>query len=375
MSSTGRSGRFPFTPSQWQELEHQALIYKYMVSGISIPPDLLFSLKRSSCSLDSPLPPKIFSHHPPHIGWNCFQMGLGRKIDPEPGRCRRTDGKKWRCSKEAFLDSKYCERHMHRGKNRSRKPVEVLKTSKSSNTSTITTKINTCSASPSPAAFHSLSSSLSSLSSSDSHPYPFLYHHHSPSPRPPGIGFPHQERNTTSLFLDSGSYPQPSSEYRNRYAYGMKEEVDEHAFFSEPSGTVRRFSGSSSLDDSWQFTPLTISTSSSSKQRSCSAFQSDQQDQQLQSIKHQSKIIIIISSSITTLWTEMKDPRRPFIDSSTNGPLKIKIRGSIWMINHRTADRFPPPGSQSPFLRLVMTSPSSPQDITIMAEFFPVLVL
>ncbi|KAM0969900.1 hypothetical protein EV1_017848 [Malus domestica] len=292
MSSTGRSGRFPFTPSQWQELEHQALIYKYMVSGISIPPDLLFSLKRSSCSLDSPLPPKIFSHHPPHIGWNCFPMGLGRKIDPEPGRCRRTDGKKWRCSKEAFLDSKYCERHMHRGKNRSRKPVEVLKTPpistpKSSNTSTSTTKINACSASPSPAAFHSLSSSLSSLSSSDSHPYPFLYHHHSPSSRPPGIGFPHQERNTTSLFLDSGSYPQPSSEYRNRYAYGMKEEVDEHAFFSEPSGTVRGFSGSSSMDDSWQFTPLTISTSSSSKQRSCSAFQSDQQDQQLRSIKHQ----------------------------------------------------------------------------------------
>ena len=153
------------------------------------------------------------------VGWNCFQMGLGRKIDPEPGRCRRTDGKKWRCSKEAFLDSKYCERHMHRGKNRSRKPVEVLKTSpistpKSSDTTTITTKINTCSASPSPAAFHSLSSSLPSLSSSDSHPYPFLYHHHSSSSRPPGIGFPHQERNTTSLFLDSGSYPQPSSEYR-----------------------------------------------------------------------------------------------------------------------------------------------------------------
>ena len=63
--------------------------------------------------------------------------------------------------------------------------------------------------------------------------------------------------------------------------------MDEHAFFSEPSGTVRGFSGSSSMDDSWQFTPLTISTSSSSKQRSCSAFQSDQQDQQLHSIKHQ----------------------------------------------------------------------------------------
>lgn len=54
-------------------------------------------------------------------------MGYGRKVeDLEPGRCRRTDGKKWRCSKEAHPDSKYCERHMHRGKNRSRKPVETL---------------------------------------------------------------------------------------------------------------------------------------------------------------------------------------------------------------------------------------------------------
>ena len=49
---------------------------------------------------------------------------FGKKVDPEPGRCRRTDGKKWRCSKEAHPDSKYCERHMHRGRSRSRKPVE-----------------------------------------------------------------------------------------------------------------------------------------------------------------------------------------------------------------------------------------------------------
>ena len=79
--------------------------------------------------------------------------------------------------------------------------------------------------------------------------------------------------------------------------------------------------------------------------------------------------IIISSSSITTLWTETKDPRRPFIDSSMSGPRKIKIHGSIWMINHRTADRFPPPGSQYQFLLLLMTSPSSPQDIIIMTEF------
>lgn len=48
----------------------------------------------------------------------------GKKIDPEPGRCRRTDGKKWRCSKDAHPESKYCERHMNRSRYRSRKPVE-----------------------------------------------------------------------------------------------------------------------------------------------------------------------------------------------------------------------------------------------------------
>ncbi|CAH1412000.1 unnamed protein product [Lactuca virosa] len=59
---------------------------------------------------------------------NCFHMGFGRKVDPEPGRCRRTNGKKWRCYKEAYLNSKYCERHIHRGRNRSRKHVEVNST-------------------------------------------------------------------------------------------------------------------------------------------------------------------------------------------------------------------------------------------------------
>lgn len=50
--------KFPFTPSQWQELEHQALIYKYMASGISIPPDLLFTIRKSY--LDSPLSSRLF---------------------------------------------------------------------------------------------------------------------------------------------------------------------------------------------------------------------------------------------------------------------------------------------------------------------------
>ncbi|XP_044463551.1 growth-regulating factor 1-like isoform X2 [Mangifera indica] len=275
------SGRniFPFTASQWQELERQALIFKYMVSGIPIPPELLFTIKRSC--FDSPLPSKLFSHQRQHqhVGWNCFQIGLGRKIDPEPGRCRRTDGKKWRCSKEACPDSKYCERHMHRGKNRSRKPVEV--TSKT------------------PPQFNPLTETISPITKNSSfvNPSSETLQIHYPIPsfnnsllatRPFLYSSKPQESlnlNSSNLALDSGSFSQ--TDFRNRYVYDLKEEhVDEHAFFSEPSGTIRSFSGSS-LDDSWQLTPLTMSSSSSSsssKQRGCSGLQNDYSYLQLQSL-------------------------------------------------------------------------------------------
>lgn len=62
-----------------------------------------------------------------HAVFAVLQSGYwGRAaMDPEPGRCRRTDGKKWRCSRDVVTGQKYCERHMHRGRNRSRKPVEI----------------------------------------------------------------------------------------------------------------------------------------------------------------------------------------------------------------------------------------------------------
>lgn len=70
-------------------------------------------------------------------------IGYGKKIDPEPGRCRRTDGKKWRCAKEAYPDSKYCERHMNRGRSRSRKHVESHPlTTSSPSLSTATTSVS-----------------------------------------------------------------------------------------------------------------------------------------------------------------------------------------------------------------------------------------
>ncbi|KAL7596963.1 hypothetical protein Lser_V15G28044 [Lactuca serriola] len=116
--------RAPFTAVQWQELEHQALIYKYLVAGVPVPSDLVLPIRRSFEALSAKL-----LHHPA-LGYTNLSLYYGKKFDPEPGRCRRTDGKKWRCSKEAFHESKYCERHMNRGRNRSRKPVESQSTAK-----------------------------------------------------------------------------------------------------------------------------------------------------------------------------------------------------------------------------------------------------
>ncbi|KAE8679028.1 Origin recognition complex subunit 3, putative isoform 1 [Hibiscus syriacus] len=120
----------PFTVSQWQELKHQALIFKYMMAGLPVPSDLLLPIQKSFESISH----RFF--HPPTMGYCSF---YGKKVDPEPGRCRRTDGKKWRCSKDAYPDSKYCERHMHRGRNRSRKPVESQTMTQSSATVTSVT--------------------------------------------------------------------------------------------------------------------------------------------------------------------------------------------------------------------------------------------
>ncbi|CAM8980199.1 unnamed protein product [Rhodiola kirilowii] len=113
--------RGPFTPSQWMELEQQALIYKHITSNMPVPSSLLIPIKRA-------LTNAAFSHYSaPHftsMNWGGFQMGLANSNEPEPGRCRRTDGKKWRCSRDAVADQKYCERHINRGRHRSRKPVE-----------------------------------------------------------------------------------------------------------------------------------------------------------------------------------------------------------------------------------------------------------
>ncbi|PPS12923.1 hypothetical protein GOBAR_AA07711 [Gossypium barbadense] len=104
-----------FSLAQWQELELQALIYRYMLAGAAVPPELLHPIKKSLLYSSS----YFLHHYQPAWYWGRAAM------DPEPGRCRRTDGKKWRCSRDVVPGQKYCERHVHRGRNRSRKPVEM----------------------------------------------------------------------------------------------------------------------------------------------------------------------------------------------------------------------------------------------------------
>ncbi|KAK1306506.1 Growth-regulating factor 4 [Acorus calamus] len=244
MNSTTASaaGVPPFTASQWKELEHQALIFKYLMAGMPVPPDLLLPIRKSFEAMSA-----RFFHHPT-MGYCTY---YGKKLDPEPGRCRRTDGKKWRCSKDAYPDSKYCERHMHRGRNRSRKPVETHSLTQSSST---LTSLSASAASSSTAAggggsggsfqslpFNSIGSGSCNVSSLQMEP-----------PGPYGIG---------------------NKDYR--YFHGVKGDVDEHCFFSEASGGVRNLAMDSSLDSTWRLMPSRVSPFPPSKPRNGSLLQSD----------------------------------------------------------------------------------------------------
>ncbi|CAI5467740.1 unnamed protein product [Closterium sp. Yama58-4] len=106
----------PFTVAQWQELEQQALIFKYLVAGAPVPLELVSRVRLSM----PPLPFGLQTFHPMG-GFMPSFWGPSMQVDPEPFRCRRTDGKKWRCAREVVAEQKYCERHLHRGRNRARK--------------------------------------------------------------------------------------------------------------------------------------------------------------------------------------------------------------------------------------------------------------
>ncbi|CAK9155220.1 unnamed protein product [Ilex paraguariensis] len=137
-------GKSAFTAAQEYELHQQALIFKYMVSGLPIPFHLVLPIWKSSGSSIGAASGGIHNQFPRFFGFSPPVFDYGSMMDPEPGRCRRTDGKKWRCSRDVVPGQKYCERHMHRGRQRSRKHVESSKhISESDTTITITSSDTT----------------------------------------------------------------------------------------------------------------------------------------------------------------------------------------------------------------------------------------
>ncbi|WCJ26087.1 growth-regulating factor 2 [Euphorbia peplus] len=123
MQMQRRSRSYGFTMHQMQELKHQTIIYKYIEARCVVPYSLVLPIWKSVSSSFGNI-----NIIPNFIRGNRqlkMEYGKGMDMDPEPGRCRRTDGKKWRCSKEAVQDQKYCEKHVNRGRQRTKKLMEV----------------------------------------------------------------------------------------------------------------------------------------------------------------------------------------------------------------------------------------------------------
>ncbi|CAJ2647036.1 growth-regulating factor 3-like protein [Trifolium pratense] len=213
----------PFTVSQWQELEHQALIFKYLKAGVSVPPDLLLPIRKSL---------QLMSH--PSLGY------YGKKIDPEPGRCRRTDGKKWRCAKDAHPDSKYCDRHMIRRRYRSRKPVESSSCSSQSSSVTVSSTSQQIGSSIGTASA-TVTASAAVTAASTFHTLPL----HTNGTRE-GLAFtlgntiPHMD---PMLLSHQGS--------KKSYRFGLNTEAEEHDLVQKDFGTVKYQGYDFTSDDTW----------------------------------------------------------------------------------------------------------------------------
>ncbi|XP_022772936.1 growth-regulating factor 10-like [Durio zibethinus] len=140
---TGYTKSCGFTVFQLQELHLQSLIYKYMEAGLPVPHHLLLPIWKSVAGSLGGLHGSPYQLYSGFLGYGALRLEYKNGLDPEPGRCRRTDGKKWRCSKEAVPDHKYCERHMHRGRQRSRKLAEASQAATTSRTSISSTNADT----------------------------------------------------------------------------------------------------------------------------------------------------------------------------------------------------------------------------------------
>ncbi|KAH8961326.1 hypothetical protein BDL97_05G044400 [Sphagnum fallax] len=128
-SSLVSGSRAPFTSGQWAEFAHQDLIFKYMMAGLNVPQELLNPICSRSTGPAGLMNSMTSScHNAANLRWGpaIHRSGVQSSTDLEPGRCRRTDGKKWRCGRDVVPDQKYCEKHVHRGRQRPRRNAVEL---------------------------------------------------------------------------------------------------------------------------------------------------------------------------------------------------------------------------------------------------------
>lgn len=79
----GSSSSNYFSLGQWQELELQALIYRHMLAGASVPPELLHLVKKSLFNSSSSAhhhPYNYLTHHPLHHHYPHFQSAAACKF-------------------------------------------------------------------------------------------------------------------------------------------------------------------------------------------------------------------------------------------------------------------------------------------------------
>ncbi|KAL0336989.1 UNVERIFIED_CONTAM: Growth-regulating factor 3 [Sesamum calycinum] len=104
-----------FSLSQWQELELQALIFRHMIAGAAVPPELLHLVKKSLInSSSSSSSSQYYLSHSLHQCYP-YQPAYEGCHGSRAGQMPEDGWKKWRCSR-VVAGQKYCERHMHRPK-------------------------------------------------------------------------------------------------------------------------------------------------------------------------------------------------------------------------------------------------------------------
>ncbi|KAG0630377.1 hypothetical protein M758_1G174200 [Ceratodon purpureus] len=111
--------RSPFSTNQLVEFKQQAEIFKHMKAGVhmNVSNEILDPIRKSVASMNGIASPHAANSFAVDLG--AFHPGVVNTTDTEPNRCRRSDGKKWRCARNVVPGQKHCERHMYRGRQRS----------------------------------------------------------------------------------------------------------------------------------------------------------------------------------------------------------------------------------------------------------------